>query len=177
MEDDLTHPAPPAPPAFGPPPPPSVPDWIEPGGPVKPPSGRRRIVVAVMALVVVFALAISMWPSSGTSPSGGVVAAADPTTVTVVAGTPASIDPARHGDLGSASYVSQLFETLTAVDPSLSVRPALAESWAIGDDGRTVTFTLREGLQFSDGSPLKADDVVHSWRRLFDPAHPRRSPR
>ena len=172
MEDDLTHPAPPAPPAFGPPPPPSVPDWIEPGGPVKPPSGRRRIVVAVMALVVAFALAISMWPSSGTSPSGGAVAAADPTTVTVVAGTPASIDPARHGDLGSASYVSQLFETLTAVDPSLSVRPALAESWAIGDDGRTVTFTLREGLQFSDGSPLKADDVVHSWRRLFDPAHP-----
>jgi oligopeptide transport system substrate-binding protein len=130
------------------------------------------MVVAVMALVVVFALAISMWPSSGTSPSGGVVAAADPTTVTVVAGTPASIDPARHGDLGSASYVSQLFETLTAVDPSLSVRPALAESWAIGDDGRTVTFTLRDGLQFSDGSPLKADDVVHSWRRLFDPAHP-----
>ncbi len=125
-----------------------------------------------MALIVAGALAVSMWPSSGASQSPAAVAAADPGTVTVVAGTPASIDPARHGDLGSASYVSQLYETLTAVDPSLTVRPALAESWAIGDDGRQVTFTLRDGLEFSDGSPLTAGDVVHSWRRLFDPAHP-----
>ena len=82
------------------------------------------------------------------------VAAADPGTVTIVAGTPASIDPARHGDLGSASFVSQLYETLTAVDPSLTVRPALAESWAVDDDGRQVTFTLREASTFSDGTPL-----------------------
>ena len=172
MEDDLT-PAPPAPPpAFGPPPPPDSLDWSIPGGPVQPPSRRRRTVAAAMALIVAGALAVSMWPSSGGSQSPAAVAAADPGTVTVVAGTPASIDPARHGDLGSASYVSQLYETLTAVDPSLTVRPALAESWAIGDDGRQVTFTLRDGLEFSDGSPLTAADVVHSWRRLFDPAHP-----
>ena len=172
MEDDLT-PAPPAPPpAFGPPLPPGVPDWSIPGGPVQPPSRRRRTIAAAMALFVAAALAVSMWPSSGDSPNPAAVAAADPSTVTIVAGTPASIDPARHGDLGSASYVSQLFETLTAVDPSLTVRPALAESWAIGDDGRQVTFTLREDLEFSDGSPLTANDVVHSWRRLFDAAHP-----
>ena len=72
-------------------------------------------------------------------------------TVTVVAGAPASIDPAKHGDLGSASFVSQLYETLTAVDTSLAIRPALAESWAVTDEGRTVTFTLRPGLKFSDG--------------------------
>ena len=126
-----------------------------------------------MALLVIVAMAVRLWPAaSGTSPDP--VAAADPGTVTIVAGTPASIDPARHGDLGSASFVSQLYETLTAVDPSLTVRPALAESWAVTDDGRQVTFTLREGLTFSDGTPLTAADVVHSWRRLFTPAN--RSP-
>ena len=86
-----------------------------------------------------------------------------------MAGAPASIDPAKHGDLGSASYVSQLYETLTAVDPSLAIRPALAESWAVADEGRKVTFTLRPDLEFSDGTPLRAEDVVHSWRRLFIP--------
>jgi oligopeptide transport system substrate-binding protein len=171
VEDDLTLPPPAPSPVEGPPRPPGAPDWSIPGGPVQPPT-RRRTVAAAMAVVVAVALAVSLWPSSGTSSSPAAVSAADPTTVTIVAGTPASIDPARHGDLGSASYVSQLFETLTAVDPSLTVRPALAESWAIGDDGRQVTFTLRDGLEFSDGSPLTASDVVHSWRRLFDSAHP-----
>jgi ABC-type transport system substrate-binding protein len=68
--------------------------------------------------------------------------------------------------------VSQLFETLTAVDAGLEIRPALAERWTVEDEGRRVVFTLREGLTFSDGSPLTADDVVHSWRRLFNPRDP-----
>ena len=96
----------------------------------------------------------------------------DPETVTILAGAPASIDPAKHGDLGSASYVTQLFETLTAVDPSLTVRPALAESWSVEEGGTRVVFTLRDGLTFSDGSSLTATDVVRSWRRLFDPREP-----
>ena len=104
--------------------------WDVQAGPVAPPSGRRRLVVGVMALLVIVAMAVRLWPAaSGTSPDP--VAAADPGTVTIVAGTPASIDPARHGDLGSASFVSQLYETLTAVDPSLTIRPALAESWTV----------------------------------------------
>ena len=47
------------------------------------------------------------------------------------------------------------------------IRPALAQSWTVSDNGTRVTFTLRDGLQFSDGTPLRASDVVHSWRRLF----------
>ncbi len=126
--------------------------------------------MAGIALLVVASMLVRFWPSAGGTASP--VVAADPGTVTIVAGAPASIDPAHHGDLGSASYVSQLYESLTAVDPSLVVRPALAESWTIEDEGRRVTFTLRDGLEFSDGSPLTAADVVHSWRRLFDPQQP-----
>ena len=139
--------------------------------PEGPASRRRRALIAAVAVLVALAMLVRLWPM-GRPASGDQVAAADPGTVTILAGTPASIDPAYHGDLGSASYVSQLFETLTAVDPSLTVRPALAQSWSIEDGGRQVVFTLRQGLTFSDGSPLTADDVVRSWRRLFDPAHP-----
>ncbi|HEX5829274.1 MAG TPA: peptide ABC transporter substrate-binding protein [Candidatus Limnocylindrales bacterium] len=136
-----------------------------------PPSGRRRLLAGALALLVVGALVAQGWPA-GEPGRVAPVAAADPETVTILAGTPASIDPAKHGDLGSATYVSQLFETLTAVDPTLTVRPALAESWTVEDGGTRVVFTLREGLAFSDGSALTASDVVRSWRRLFDPREP-----
>jgi peptide/nickel transport system substrate-binding protein len=48
------------------------------------------------------------------------------------------------------------------------IEPDLAESWTISDDGTTYTFTLRDGLKFSDGSALKASDVKFSIERLRD---------
>ena len=141
-------------------------------GPVAPPSRRRRLFVGAIAILVAAGMVVTAWPGVPGSVAPTPAAAADPDAVTIVAGAPASIDPARHGDLGSASYVSQLYETLTAVGPSLGIRPALAESWTVSDEGRLVTFTLRPDLVFSDGSPLRAADVVHSWRRLFLPGDP-----
>lgn len=49
-------------------------------------------------------------------------------------------------------------------------KPALAESWTISDDGTVYTFKLREGLKFSNGRDLTADDVKYSFERLLDPA-------
>ncbi|HEX8071541.1 MAG TPA: ABC transporter substrate-binding protein [Pyrinomonadaceae bacterium] len=45
---------------------------------------------------------------------------------------------------------------------------ALAESWPLGADGRTVEVTLRDGLKFSDGQPLTAEDVAFTLRALYD---------
>ena len=51
--------------------------------------------------------------------------------------------------------------------------PALAESWEIAEDGLTYTYTLREGLQWSDGEPLTSDDVVFTYRDvIFNEAIP-----
>ena len=141
--------------------------------PVVPPSRRRRLLLGGTAAVLAGLLVVTsvrLLGAPGTTSDAA--AATDPSTVTVLAGAPSSIDPAHHGDLTSASYVSQLYETLTAVDPSLEIQPALAESWTIADGARQVTFTLRPDLQFSDGTPLHADDVVRSWRRLFNPNDP-----
>ncbi len=50
------------------------------------------------------------------------------------------------------------------------LQPELAERWKLSGDGRTVTFLLRRGVRFSDGSAFTARDAVATLRRLVDPA-------
>ena len=146
------------------------PDPDEPGGEPVPPSRVRRIVIAVLALLVVAALVVPRLPGVLQSTDRPIAAGSASTgSATILASQPSSIDPARHGDAASAAIVAQLFETLTAFDASLTLRPALAESWTVEDGGRRVVFQLRDGLEFSDGTPLVAADVVRSWRRLVTP--------
>ena len=92
--------------------------------------------------------------------------------IRILIGAAGTLDPARAGDAASAGIISQVFETLTAFDASLTVRPALARSWDVEDGGRRIVFHLRDGLTFSDGTPLRGDDVVRSWLRLLDPRQP-----
>ena len=124
---------------------------------------RRAAILGVVALV---ALA-GMLPLA----PGGRVQGADRET-RIAMSAPATIDPAAAGDAASAAVIAQLFEGLTAIDGSLAPRPALAASWAFKDGNRTVDFTLRDGLTFSDGTPISAEDVVRSWLRVLDPAAP-----
>jgi len=120
----------------------------------------RRLVVAVLVLVATLA-------ACSPSPTG-----ASDRTVRILTGAPTSLDPAVQGDAGSAAITSQLFESLTTFDTDLRLRPALAESWSFEPGSRRVTFRLRQGLTFSDGSPLRPSDVVRSWMRLIDPGSP-----
>jgi len=119
-----------------------------------------RRLVACLALLAVLA---------GCTPSVG---ATSDRSVRILTGAPTSIDPAVMGDAGSAAISAQFFESLTAFDADLRLRPALAESWRFDEGGRRVTFHLRPGLTFSDGSPLRPSDVVRSWLRLIDPGGP-----
>jgi oligopeptide transport system substrate-binding protein len=94
------------------------------------------------------------------------------TDVVLAGGTPLSWDPAVITDGISAQVITQVFEGLTVLDAESRVRPALAESWRLEQDGRRLVFELRDGLTFSDGSALTADDVRRSWLRVIDPASP-----
>jgi oligopeptide transport system substrate-binding protein len=127
--------------------------------------GRPPIILAI--LVASAALVVS----TGLVASPSLVRASRDD-VNILSGEPSTLDPAREGDAGSAAVTAQLYETLTAFDPGLNLRPALAASWNVLDDGRRVVFHLRPGLTFSDGSPLRAEDVVRSWLRIIDPAAP-----
>jgi ABC-type transport system substrate-binding protein len=92
--------------------------------------------------------------------------------VTILGSSATDIDPAVQADAGSAQVVSQLFDSLTAVDAAQKVQPALAGSWETQNSGKRIVFHLRAGLEFSDGSALTADSVVKSWMRVLAPAKP-----
>ncbi len=53
---------------------------------------------------------------------------------------------------------------------SQKLEPELAKAWVVSKDGRTITFTLRKGLRFSDGTPFSAADVKYTMDQLMDPA-------
>jgi oligopeptide transport system substrate-binding protein len=116
---------------------------------------------------LLLALLVALLAGCGQAP-----AAASDGTARILLGAPSTIDPAAAGDAGSAALISQLFETVTTFDTERVLRPALAESWRLEEDGMRVVFVIRDGLRFSDGSPLVADDVVRSWQRVIDPERP-----
>jgi ABC-type transport system substrate-binding protein len=115
-----------------------------------------------LLLVLLAALGSCTQPSAATSDRP----------VRILTGSPSSLDPAVQGDAASAAISAQLFESLTAFDADLALRPALAESWRFDAEGRRITFHLRPDLAFSDGSPLRPSDVARSWLRLIDPVQP-----
>jgi len=115
------------------------------------------------------ALAVGLL-ASGASPLRALAAPRDE--LRILAGEPATFDPAGQGDITTAAVTAQLHETLTTYDAALQIQPALAASWDVGVDGREVVFHLRPGLTFSDGTPISAEDVVGSWLRLIDPNAP-----
>jgi oligopeptide transport system substrate-binding protein len=127
----------------------------------------RRIAGVAGAILIVASVAV--WRGVA---DPGAATAARPDSVRIFMGAAATLDPAQQGDIGSAEVSAQLFEGLTAFDPQLNVRPALAESWELFDSGRRIVFHLRPDLSFSDGSPITGDDVVRSWLRILDPQQP-----
>ena len=50
------------------------------------------------------------------------------------------------------------------------LEPELASSWKVTNSGKTITFQVRDGLRFSDGTPFSADDVAFTMQQLMDPA-------
>ncbi len=68
-----------------------------------------------------------------------------------------------------------VWEPLVGLDDALKPKPVLAERWALSEDGRTWTFTLRQGVKFSDGTPFDADAVVANMQRYMK-ISPRPSP-
>ena len=80
-----------------------------------------------------------------------------------------SIDPALNTTNDGANYLTYLFANLLRVDKEGKVAPSLAEKYEVSDDGLTWTFHLRDGLKWSDGSDLTANDFVYSWQRMIDP--------
>ncbi len=112
------------------------------------------ILAKLLAAAMLTALPLTPAFAAKTSMTMGMVLEPqhlDPTT-----DAPAAIDEVVYGNL---------FEGLTRIGPDGAVRPGLAESWDISDDGLTYTFRLREGVTFHDGTAFDAEDAKFSLDR------------
>lgn len=82
---------------------------------------------------------------------------------------PETIDPALNSAVDGGNMLLHSFECLLTVDQDGKIAPGQAETWEVSEDGLTWTFHLRDGLKWSDGSDLTANDFVYSWKRVCDP--------
>jgi oligopeptide transport system substrate-binding protein len=82
---------------------------------------------------------------------------------------PTTIDPHKTAYPSETTIVSDLFVGLTTLDARGVAVPGCAESWQVSPGGRTWTFRLRDGLQWSDGTPMKSEEIEWSLQRALDP--------
>jgi peptide/nickel transport system substrate-binding protein len=137
---------------------------------------RRLIaVVAVLAGAVLAAACGSSGSSGGSAEDTRAGAGKQP--VTVALSTDLDVlDPQLFKNDVAIIATASLHGTLVQekfrdVDGALKATGdyigAIAESWVASADGKTVTFKIKPGLKFQDGSPLTADDWVYTWQRIF----------
>ena len=110
-----------------------------------------------------------------TSALTGPMAAQTPPGVLLVGqiAEPQALDPHAVTAVNDFRILMNLYEGLVRYAPgTLEVEPALATGWEISADGTVYTFTLREGVQFHDGTALDAEAVVFNFQRMLDEEHP-----
>lgn len=78
---------------------------------------------------------------------------------------PETLDQHDSVTVATAIYVRNLYANLYRFDTDGDITPELAESYSVNDDYTEYTITLKDGIQFSDGSPITEDDVAYTYRR------------
>lgn len=84
-------------------------------------------------------------------------------------GDPTSLDPQKISGDWENRIDGDIFEGLVTEDPKDNPIPGQAASWTISPDQKVYTFKLRDGIKWSDGQPVTAEDFVFAFQRLMDP--------
>ena len=125
-----------------------------------------RIGLAVLCVLLHILLPCSAWAQdggpSGPPPQGG-------TYRRPLANNPSTLDPAVISDTYGFTVAQQIFDGLVQYDGSLTIVPAIAQSWKGSRDGLSWVFFLRKGVKFHNGREVVADDVVYSFTRILNP--------
>lgn len=81
------------------------------------------------------------------------------------AAQPPTLDPHMTTAVATSDMMKGVYETLIAVDSNYEFQPMLADSYDLSDDGKVITFKLREGVKFHNGEEMLAEDVIASMER------------
>ena len=88
----------------------------------------------------------------------------------VIASEPPTLDWSLATDNVSFHVITNIMEGLTQYDDDLNPVPAIAKKWEISQDGKKITFFLRDNVFWNDKVPVTAYDFEYSWKRLLNPA-------
>ena len=140
-------------------------------------SRRNFLKVAGVSAAALGLAACGGSKSGSTATSGSASSAAGSSTGSVnTAGftvqygsNPETLDPALNSAIDGANTVITIFEPLLLINENNEVVGGQAESWETSEDGLTWTFTMRDGLKWSDGTDLNAKDFEYSFKRMVNP--------
>ncbi|MEX5727342.1 peptide/nickel transport system substrate-binding protein [Rhodovulum iodosum] len=107
------------------------------------------------------AIAVTALPAGAETPANMLVIANRIDDIT-------TLDPAESFEFAGSDVSRQVYNKLVNFDPmnlDAGYQPDLAESWEVSEDGKTLTFTMREGVMFHSGNPVTAEDAEFSLRR------------
>lgn len=119
-----------------------------------------RLLYALAALLIV-AGGVQLAPAQAQASNTLVMARAIDAT---------GIDPHTQTAFASLRLIELIYEPLLRTNENLELVPALAESWEFSEDGMQLTFHLRQGVTFHDGSDFTSADVIASYERILDEA-------
>ena len=116
---------------------------------------RQAILAAMLSAAAPFSAAI----------------AATPADVLVVAQNIddiVAIDPAQAYEFSSGEFVTNVYDRLVQYDAEdiETLAGGLASEWTVDEAAKTITFTLRDGVTFHSGNPLRPEDVIYSFKRV-----------
>ncbi|MGB3732331.1 ABC transporter substrate-binding protein [Microbacterium sp.] len=120
----------------------------------------RTFAAAALAVTLTASMAACASGASGDAGSAG-----HQTVLRWSMGLPTSWDPVASRTGFDINTISLAYASLTQLDAKGDVTPGLAKSWKYDATGKAITFTLREGLKFSDGTPLDAEAVKAHFER------------
>lgn len=133
------------------------------------PARRVRLTALTLIASLVIALGATMAvptaraQEEGEPVSGGTLRMA-------LSEEPDQLDPARTIELTASVVMDKIYDALVYFEEDGLPHPWVAESWTISDDNLTITFTIRSGIKFHDGTDLDANAVKASYDRILDPA-------
>ncbi len=132
---------------------------------------RWKKAAAAAAIAVTTALLVTSC-AGGSSDGGGGDSSADRLTLTAIA-SPTSYDISQGAEWGNRSpFFEAVFDTLLRANSAGELEPSLAESWEYNADNTVLTLKIRDGVTFSDGTPVDAEAVVASLEYFRDGSSP-----
>jgi oligopeptide transport system substrate-binding protein len=122
--------------------------------------GYKALVMSILALLTLIG---PLFETANAAQEGGKILRVHQTT------DPDVVDPQKSSFSNEIAILALNYEGLTRQNEELETVGAAAESWEFNEDGTVLTFHLREGLTYSDGSPLTAENFRYAVERTCDP--------